>query len=163
MTEPACFQDFMCGDACFGCGADNRQGLQIKSYWQGDDSVCTWQPQAHHQGWAGLTCGGIIATLVDCHCMATAMAHAVRSEGRELGSAPHYRFATGSLNLRFIKPTPITGPLQLHARVTDISNERKYSLSCDVSVDAEVTVMAEVIAFLVWRSDVDGESLFSGK
>ena len=69
----------------------------------------------------------------------------------------------GSLNLRFIKPTPITGPLQLHARVTDISNERKYSLSCDVSVDAEVTVMAEVIAFLVWRSDVDGESLFSGK
>jgi len=162
VTEQDYFQDFMPGDVCFGCGSENRQGLQIKSFWQGDISICEWQPQTCHQGWAGLTCGGVIATLVDCHCMATAMAHAIRSEGRELGSEPHYRFATGSLALRFIKPTPVAGLLVLHARVTDIKDERKYSLTCEVLVDDEITVKADVVAFLVWRSDADNESAFAG-
>jgi len=162
VTEKRYFQDFMSGDVCFGCGSDNHQGLQIKSFWQGDTSVCEWQPRRHHQGWAGLTCGGIIATLVDCHCMATAMAHAIRQEGRELGSEPHYRFATGSLSLRFIKPTPVAGLLVLHARVTEIKDERKYSLSCEVRVDDQITVKADVVAFLVWRSNDNNDSAFAG-
>ena len=94
--------------------------------------------------------------------MATAMAHAIRHEGRELGSEPYYRFATGSLSLRFIKPTPVAGHLQLRARVIDIKSERKYSLSCEVCVEGEVTVSAEVVAFLVWRSDDDSDSAFAG-
>ncbi len=162
MTVQSCFQDFMPGDECFGCGANNRQGLQIKSYWQGENSLCEWQPQEHHQGWSGLTCGGIIATLVDCHCMATAMAYAIREEGRALGSEPFYRFATGSLSVRFVKPTPINAPLLLSARVLEVRGERKYSLSCEVTVDGQVTAEAEVVAFLVWRSDEASDSAFSG-
>lgn len=162
MTAQFCFQDFMPGDDCFGCGGNNSQGLQIKSFWQGDDSICEWQPQTYHQGWSGLTCGGIIATLVDCHCMATAMAYAIRCERRGLGSEPHYRFATGSLSLRFIKPTPVTAPLVLSARVVDVKDDRKYRLTCEVLADGQVTAEAEVIAFLVWRSDDDKRSAFSG-
>ena len=162
MTESHCFQDVMPGDECFGCGANNPQGLQIKSYWQGKNSICEWQPQTHHQGWAGLTCGGIIATLVDCHCMATAMAYAIREEGRTLDSEPHYRFATGSLSVRFVKPTPVNVPLLLTARVTEVKGKRKYRLSCEVSVAGQVTAEAEVVAFLVWRSDEDNDSAFSG-
>lgn len=163
MIETGCFQNAMPGDVCFGCGADNIQGLRIKSYWQGEEAVCDWQPQNHHQGWDGLICGGIIATLVDCHCMATAMAHAIRLEGRALGSEPYYRFATGLLSLRFIKPTPVDQALRVQARVTDIKNDRKYSLSCEVSVDGETTVTAEIVAFLVWRSDSESDSAFSGE
>jgi len=162
MTEQRCFQDVMPGDECFGCGGNNNQGLQIKSYWQGETGICQWRPQTHHQGWAGLTCGGIIATLVDCHCVATAMAYAIREEGRMLGSEPHYRFATGSLSVRFVKPTSVNTPLLLTARVIEVKDKRKYRLNCEVAVAGQVTVEAEVVAFLVWRSDENSDSAFSG-
>lgn len=156
-----CFQDAMPGDACFGCGQNNPHGLQIRSYWQGDQAVCEWQPQAHHQGWSGITCGGIIATLVDCHCMATAMAHAIREEGRSLRSEPRYRFATGSLALRFEQPTPVDEVICLSARVMAVKG-RKYELHCEVRVAGSLTAQAEVVAFLVWRSDKPDETAFSG-
>ena len=77
----------------------------------------------HHQGWPGITCGGILATLIDCHSMATAMASAVRREGRALDSEPHYRFATGSMSLRYLKPTPNDRPLVVRAHVTEVKDE----------------------------------------
>ncbi|MEE9413218.1 MAG: PaaI family thioesterase [Methylococcales bacterium] len=147
------FQQYMPGDICFGCGHDNADGLQIRSYWQGEDCVCTWQPEAKHQGWPDLTCGGIIATLIDCHCMASAMATAIKNENRALGTRPEYRFATGTLNIKYLKPTLITSPLTLKARVINIKQERIYTLHCDLYVDDQKTVEAEVIAFLVYRSD----------
>ncbi len=137
----------------FGCGHSNTAGLQIKSYWQGDDCVCIWQPEIKHQGWPGITCGGIIATLIDCHCMASAMATAIRNENRPLGSKPEYRFATGTLHIKYLKPTPIASPLTLKAKVTQIKNKRIYTLHCDVSAEKQKTVEAEVIAFLVYSSD----------
>ncbi|MCF6252133.1 MAG: PaaI family thioesterase [Methylococcaceae bacterium] len=147
------FQKYMPGDVCFGCGHSNTAGLQIKSYWQGDDCVCIWQPEIKHQGWPGITCGGIIATLIDCHCMASAMATAIRNENRPLGSKPEYRFATGTLHIKYLKPTPIASPLTLKAKVTQIKNKRIYTLHCDVSAEKQKTVEAEVIAFLVYSSD----------
>ena len=57
------FQDYMQENVCFGCGIQNNEGLQIKSYWEGDESVCVWQSQEKHHGWANLMNGGIIATV----------------------------------------------------------------------------------------------------
>ena len=147
------FQKYMPGDVCFGCGHSNPDGLQIKSYWEGDDCVCVWQPEKKHQGWPDITCGGIIATLIDCHCMASAMATAVRNENRPLGSMPEYRFATGTLHIKYLKPTPIASPLTLRARVTQVKDERIYTLNCDVFAEQQKSVEAEVTAFLVYRSD----------
>lgn len=162
MASTDFFQRYMPGDVCFGCGHSNPDGLRIKSYWEGEDCVCRWQPDERYQGWSNLTCGGIIATLIDCHSMASAMATSVRREGRELGTEPHYRFATGTLNIRFLKPTPIAQPLELKARVTDIKNDRQYTVHCDVYSAGEKTVEADVIAFLVYRSDRPGDSPFGG-
>ncbi|ABA57931.1 hypothetical protein Noc_1442 [Nitrosococcus oceani ATCC 19707] len=153
MTQPQYFQAYMPDQICFGCGRENPDGLHVQSFWQGNEAVCFWQPQAAHQGWPGITCGGIIATLIDCHCMATAMATAIRDEHRSLGSEPYYRFATGSLYIRYLQPTPMDGPLELRAYVTDIKDKRKYTLTCDLFAGGEKTVGAEVIAFLVYRSD----------
>ena len=43
MTEKA-FQDHYPNNfaQCYGCGRLNEQGLQIKSYWDGDETVCEY-------------------------------------------------------------------------------------------------------------------------
>ena len=81
MSEPKYFQDAMPENVCYGCG-HNDEGLKIKSYWEGEEAVCRWKSEEKYHGWSNLMNGGIMATLIDCHCMGTAMADAYRSEGR---------------------------------------------------------------------------------
>ena len=145
----AFLQQYMADKMCFGCGHNNAYGLQIKSYWQDDNCICIWQPEPKHQGWPDITCGGIIATLIDCHCISSAMATAVHNENRLPDSKPYYRFATGTLNIKFLSPTPITTPMTLKAKVTNIKEDRIYTLHCNVFTNNEQTVAAEVIAFLL--------------
>jgi hypothetical protein len=57
-------QDYMEGNICFGCGKDNPEGLQIKSYWEEDKCICIFQSQEKYQGWKNLMNGGILATVV---------------------------------------------------------------------------------------------------
>lgn len=157
MTEQDYFQDHMPGNVCFGCGRENHQGLRISSDWEGEEAVCRWQPENKYQGWRGLVNGGIIATLVDCHCMCTSMAHAVRQENRSLESSPYYRFATGEMTIRYLKPTPSDRPLEVRGKVVGVKDERKYTLECEVwsggKAAGEMTAKASVVAFLVFSSD----------
>lgn len=46
MTQKA-FQDYYPDDLshCYGCGSLNEKGLQIKSFWDGEESVCTYTPE----------------------------------------------------------------------------------------------------------------------
>lgn len=167
MATSEYFQDHMPGNVCFGCGRENHQGLRISSYWDGDEGVCRWEPEPKYEGWRGLVNGGIIATLVDCHCMGTSMAHAVHREDRSLDSSPYYRFATGQLTIRYLKPTPADKPLEVRAKVTDVKDERKYTLAVDVfsgGREGEKVATAEVISFLVFSSENPdhGASPFAG-
>lgn len=142
------FQDYMPGNVCFGCGRLNPDGLQISSFWQEETALCVWMPQEKYHGWSNLLNGGILATLIDCHCMCTAMAAALKAEGRDLGSEPHYRFATGTINVRYHKPTYVDQPVLLQATVREIKS-RKVTLFCQSwSADA-LTAEAEVIAIRV--------------
>lgn len=63
--------------------------------------------------------GGIIAIMVDCHCMSTAIAYACRMEGRSLDSKPIYRYATGTLTIKYLQPTP-NDKVELRARVVAV-------------------------------------------
>ncbi|MEM6264061.1 MAG: PaaI family thioesterase [Bacteroidota bacterium] len=156
------FQEFMPENVCYGCGLHNDQGLQIKSYWEGAESVCHWTPQPHHHGWKGLLNGGIIATLIDCHCMCTAMAASYKEEGRGLGSLPEYRYATGTLNVKYLKPTPMKAALSLRAEVLEIKG-RKTTMKCSFFAGEVCTAEAEVIAIRVFDSSKDtGGSPFGG-
>jgi acyl-coenzyme A thioesterase PaaI-like protein len=150
MTDPA-FQDQGSVSHCHGCGADNEKGLQIKSYWDGDEAVATWKAQPHHCGGSKeIVNGGIIATLIDCHSINLAIAHAYRAERRPIGSAPRIGYVTGSLNVSYVRPTPIDEPLQLRARIT--KNEgRKAWVSCTLSAGGEVCATGEVLGIRVAR------------
>jgi len=147
------FQDYMAAQTCFGCGPDNGNGFKIRSHWENELSVCEWQAEQYHEGWAGLTCGGVIATLVDCHCIATSMATAIKQENREMGSDPKYVFATGALNITYLKPSSVDKPIRLEAKVSKIKYDKKYTVECSVYVDGEKTAQAEVVTLLVYRSD----------
>ena len=152
------FQDFMPENVCFGCGINNDQGLHVKSYWQGDESVCYWTPKQQHHGWEGLLNGGIIATIMDCHCMCTAMAYAYRVEKRPLGSAPEYRYATGTLQVKYLAPTCI-GSVTLRAQVLEMKG-RKMVLKCDMYAGDTHTATAEIVAIRVYDSSEEKISAF---
>lgn len=158
--EKKYFQDAMPGNVCFGCGNDNHEGLKIKSFWEGNESICLWNSEEKYHGWSNLMNGGIIATIIDCHCMGTAMAHAYREEKRPLDSSPEYRYATGTLSVKYIAPTSNNREVELRAVVTEVKG-KKTVLKCDFFSQGKKTAEANVIAIRVFdESESDGPNLF---
>src|SRR4030042_3439238 len=94
--EQAAFQDQIPDNGCWGVGPSNVHGLRIKSYWVGEESVCAFQPQPHQTaGPPHILNGGILASLIDCHCVCTSIAAAYRAENRAIGSHPLIWHVTG--------------------------------------------------------------------
>jgi len=150
MTEQS-FQDQGAVNFCYGCGADNANGLRIKSYWDGEEAVATWKAQPHHCGGSKeIVNGGIIASLIDCHSLNLAIAYAYRNERRAIGSSPRIGYVTGNLNIAYVKPTPINEPLHLRARITKTEG-RKTWVSCTVSAAGQVCASGEVLGVRVKR------------
>ncbi len=155
--ERRAIQDDLPENYCWGCGSLNPSGMHIKSYWEGDETICTWQPRAEHMaGPQGILNGGIIATLIDCHSVCTAVADAYRREGRALDTAPLIWYATGSLHVAYLKPTPIAAPVTLRAQVKD-RTERKTVITCTLSSRGEACARGEIVAVRVPPSWRDGE------
>ena len=141
------FQDYYPDDLshCYGCGRLNEYGLQTKSYWDGEETVCTFQPRPYHIAIPGYVYGGLIASLIDCHGTGTAAAAAYRAEGRAMDTEPPFRFVTGSLHVDFLRPTPLGAPLEIRGRVKEIKG-RKVVVAATVSADGEICARGEVVA-----------------
>jgi acyl-coenzyme A thioesterase PaaI-like protein len=148
--EEQAFQDQGSVSHCHGCGADNDKGLQIKSFWEGDEAVATWKPSRITGGRERFVNGGIVASLIDCHSLNLAIAHAYRVEGRSIGSLPRIGYVTGNLNVSYLKPAPIGEPLHLKARITKIEG-RKAWVSCTLSAAGQVCASGEVLGIRVQR------------
>lgn len=155
VTEGRAFQDLIPRNHCWGCGPENEHGLQIKSYWSGDGTICEWEPRPWHMaGPTHVLNGGIIATLIDCHSICTAIADAYCREGRALDSEPLIWYVTARLDITYRHPTPIDSPVTLHAHISERS-PRKSLVACTLSADGEERVRAEVVAVRVpdaWRA-----------
>ncbi len=148
MTRTA-FQDQIVGNHCWGCGSLNMWGLAIKSYWDGEESVCEWEPRDRFMsGPSGVLNGGIIATLVDCHSICTAIAARYRLEGREIGSGESVKYATGSLNVRYLAPTPINQTVSLRATIVE-ATDRKTVVNSTVSSGGQERAIGEVVGVRV--------------
>ena len=146
MSEKA-FQDYY-ADAhsiCYGCGRLNNHGLQIKSYWDGDESVCRFSPRPEHTAMAGYVYGGLIASVIDCHGTGTAAAAAYRAEGRAMDTRPELRYVTGSLHVDYLRPTPIDAPMELRGKVRQIKG-RKVIVEITLSSKGQVCARGEVVA-----------------
>jgi acyl-coenzyme A thioesterase PaaI-like protein len=147
--EQAAFQDQGSVHHCHGCGAANEKGLQLKSFWIGEEAVATWRAQPHHCGGTRENLnGGIIASLIDCHSLNLAIASAYRAEGRAIGSAPRIGYVTANLNVAYLKPTPLHEQIQLRARIAKLAG-RKAWVSCTLSAAGEVRATGEVLGVRV--------------
>jgi acyl-coenzyme A thioesterase PaaI-like protein len=156
MSEKA-FQDYYPDNVahCYGCGRLNENGLQIKSYWDGQEAVCAYTPRPHHMAIPGYVYGGLIASLIDCHSTGTAAAAAYRAVGRPMDSEPAFRFVTASLKVDYLLPTPLGVPLELRATVEEIKG-RKVVVHTTLSAGGQVCAKGEVVAVQVpehWMVD----------
>ncbi|CCG09032.1 PaaI family thioesterase [Pararhodospirillum photometricum] len=146
MTEIA-FQDAYPEDLshCYGCGRHNPQGHQLKSFWDGEETVAEFQPEPQHTAVPGFVYGGLIASLIDCHGTGSASAAAYRAEGRALGSEPPLRFVTASLHVDFLRPTPLGPVLKLRGTIEEVK-ERKVVVAMTVSANDQVCATGRVVA-----------------
>ncbi|MFX1565895.1 MAG: PaaI family thioesterase [Promethearchaeota archaeon] len=136
------------GSVCWGCGRNNHHGLQLKSYWEGEEVVATFQPQSYHLAFPGVLCGGIIATLIDCHATNAANAVAYRAEEQKLNSNPPKGYVTGSLFVKYLRPTPVKSLVTLRAKVKEISG-RKVTVTCSLYAEENECARGEVVAIQV--------------
>lgn len=149
-AEGAAFQDLFPDNHCYGCGPGNADGLRIKSYWSGArEARCVFRPEPHHcAGPPGYLNGGIIATLVDCHAVCTAMADAYRQAGREVGAGEPINYVTGALEVQYRRPAPIDAQITVEARVVE-STARKTVLECTLTADGIACADGRVVAVRV--------------
>ena len=120
MSEPCLQEKFAPASSCFGCGPANPQGLRIRSFVRGEEVVATWQPATHHEAFPGMLNGGIIGSLLDCHCNWTAAWHLMH-QGR-LDRPPCT--VTADYAIKLLRPTPTIGPVELSARVVESAGDR---------------------------------------
>ena len=149
-------QDFYTGESavCYGCGRLNEHGLHVKSFWEDGKSVCTFQPKPYHTAITGFVYGGLLASLIDCHSTGTAALAMYEHQGRKPGTEPELRFVTASLQVNYLKPTPIDGPLVIKSYAKEIG-KRKVIVVSELYAKDVLCVTGEVVAVIA------PDSLFS--
>ena len=141
------FQDYYPDDYahCYGCGRLNAHGLKIKSYWDGEESVCRFTPRHYYTGgFPDYLYGGLIASLIDCHCAGTASAAKAREDGVDPEDQPLERFVTASLKVDYLAPAPVDAPLEIRAKIREI-NGRKVWLDASLSAEGKIRAKGEVL------------------
>jgi acyl-coenzyme A thioesterase PaaI-like protein len=64
--------------------------------------------------------GGIIGTLLDCHCNWTAAYHLMKKAGADHPPCT----VTAEYSIQLLRPTPTNGPISLSAHVVDLTDTR---------------------------------------
>jgi len=98
---------------CFGCGPANEKGLHIRSFPQNHEVVAEWQPRTEYEAFTGMLSGGIIGTLLDCHCNWAAAYHLMKRSEEDHPPCT----VTAEYSIKLLRPTPTDVPIRLVARV----------------------------------------------
>lgn len=153
MSTSLSFQDHYPKETryCYGCGPLNEHGLHIRSFWDGDETICHFEPEPYHTALPGYVYGGLIASLIDCHGTGSAAAFAHRAEGRELGTEPPLRYVTASLHVDYLKPTPLGVTLTLRGREKSIEG-RTATVKVSLYAEDVESARGEVVAVRIPES-----------
>jgi acyl-coenzyme A thioesterase PaaI-like protein len=130
---------------CYGCGRLNADGLHVKSEWHDGEAVARFHPAPQHIALPGFVYGGLIASLIDCHAMATAAAASMERAGATPGVDPTPRFVTASLQVDFLRPTPLGPELELRSRAAEVG-ERKVLVDVVLRAGDSESARGRVVA-----------------
>lgn len=123
---------------CYGCGPANEKSLKIQSYVDGENVVAEWQPSPHHEAFPGMLNGGIIGSLLDCHCNWTAAWTLKNLQKTE--SIPCT--VTAEYTIKLLRPTPSGAPVFLSARAVEVIGEDRAWIEGELrsgSKDGKIT------------------------
>lgn len=107
-------------NSCWGCGPANPEGLRIRSFPNNGEVVAQWEPQKKYEAFPGVLNGGVIGTLLDCHCNWTAAYHLMKRAGAEHPPCT----VTAEYAIKLLRPTPTAGPISLSAHVVEVTDDR---------------------------------------
>jgi acyl-coenzyme A thioesterase PaaI-like protein len=131
---------------CYGCGTKNKLGNQLKTYWDGDNTISKFTPKPEHTALPGFVYGGLIASLIDCHSTGSGSAALYRHQKSKARIYP--RCVTASLKIEYLKPTPIDCTLELKGTIKEIKG-RKAIIITDVIAKGEICAKGEVVVVQV--------------
>ena len=123
---------------CFGCGPANQKGLKIRSFAHKieDEAILLlkFKPEPHHLAFEGILNGGIIGTVLDCHCNWTAAYNLMlKKEPQQLPST-----VTAEYHIKLKKITPVDQELLIWAHPKKIEGN-KVHVTGEILVDGQVT------------------------
>jgi catechol 2,3-dioxygenase-like lactoylglutathione lyase family enzyme/acyl-CoA hydrolase len=133
---------------CYGCGARNPQGHQLKTRWAGEsrtETVTRFVPGAEQTAMPGYVYGGLVASVVDCSGTGSAALAATHAAGRDLEAEGALRFVTGTLEVRYVRPTPMGEELVVTGRIEELKG-RKVTVSLTVEAAGSVVAEGRVVA-----------------
>jgi acyl-coenzyme A thioesterase PaaI-like protein len=93
--------------------------LHIRSFPEGDQIVAEWQPAKEYEAFEGMLSGGIVGTLLDCHCNWTAAYALMKHNATD--HPPCTVTAEYAIKLR--RPTPTDLPVRLIARAVEVTDD----------------------------------------
>lgn len=125
---------------CFGCGPTNAKGLRLHSFPADGYVTATFMPWPEHDNGLGYLNGGIITTVLDCHSAAAVMLEAEERGWPALPGAA-LAYVTAGLDVRYLRPSPLAEPSELHAVVTSAS-EAQMSAEVELWWDGKVRATA---------------------
>jgi acyl-coenzyme A thioesterase PaaI-like protein len=137
LTGRSLQQEYAPNSVCFGCGPANADGLHVGSFPDPEepgDVIAEWTPSKMHEAFEGVLNGGIIGTLLDCHCNWTAAYFLMQQRGTDKPPTT----VTADYQIRMLKPTPTDGPVRLRARVVE-STENRATVEGELAAGGRVT------------------------
>jgi len=120
---------------CFGCGAQNPEGLQMAFQPGAGESVAEFVVPARYQSWAGVVHGGLVALMLD------------EAVGWAAWHAGHPG-VTGKLEVRYRQPLKIGERVRVSGRVEQIRRTLIYA-TARITRLADGATVAEVSATLM--------------
>ena len=138
---------------CYGCGRLNKNGLQIKSYWDGEESVCHFKPRPDYTGgFPHYLYGGLIASLMDCHGAGTAAAAKAKADGNDMETTPLPRFVTARLEVDYLSPTPVDTDLEIRGKIISIEG-RKVQVELTLKSQNRICAKGKTLMILIPEND----------
>jgi uncharacterized protein (TIGR00369 family) len=124
---------------CFVCGDLNEQGLRLPIYSSGDRAWTTLTIEPRFQGWADLTHGGILATLLD----------------EVMGWALFERDCwgvTAEMSVRYKRPVPVGRRVRVEGWVVDV-RRRLFHAAGRITDELDETILCSARATYVGADD----------